>query len=98
MISILQEQPEAVLRPYWARHWACAVDVMELLSTEAAFQPGGLESLASDTTDKTFRHLKHGLLKLINEQYRPGGQYIPLCDIGLLQLVPQTVLSDVEQK
>ena len=89
MISILQDLPEAVLRSYWARHWACAVDVMELLSTEAALLPGEVESLAVEASDKRFSDLKYGLVKLINEQYRPGGQYyIPVCDMRLPQLAP----------
>ena len=29
-------QPDEVRRSYWVRHWACAVDVLELLVVEFA--------------------------------------------------------------
>ena len=84
LTSILQEQPEAVLRPYWARHWACAVDVMELLSTEAALVSGGGDQggeascedqveIAREDYEQTFGSAEDRLVQLISEQYRPGG-------------------------
>ena len=33
MLKLVRSQPAATLQQYWARHWACAVDVMELLAT-----------------------------------------------------------------
>ena len=92
MTSILREQPEAVRRTYWARHWACAVDVMELVSTEAASAPGGDQGgLASEGAEKVFDpdellHWHRQLVQIINEQYMPGGQYKPVCDIRCFQL------------
>ena len=49
MLTLVRSQPAATLQQYWARHWACAVDVMELLATifsagqaaEGEGQPGG---------------------------------------------------------
>ena len=34
---MIDNQPEAVRRSHWARHWACAVDVLQLLAAESAF-------------------------------------------------------------
>ena len=75
LISILRDQPEAVLRSYWARHWACAVDVLELLSTEAALRPDGDLHGSSESAEKAFGSVKGELVLLISEQYKPGGQY-----------------------
>ena len=49
MLQLISSQPAATLNRYWARHWACAVDMMELLVTcspadqaaEWDGQPGG---------------------------------------------------------
>ena len=78
LTSILREQPEAVRSSYWARHWACAVDVMELLSTEAALlMSGGGDQggISSEEAEQIFGSAEGQLVQLINEQYRPGGQY-----------------------
>ena len=77
MASILRDQPEAVLRSHWARHWACAVDVMELLSTEAALTPNWEQDVAGEAEETAFGTVKGLLVPLISEKYRPGGQYIP---------------------
>ena len=78
MISILRDQPEAVRCSHWARHWACSVDVLELLSTEAALLPGGYCGVANRAAEETFGPAKGVLVQLISEQYKPGGQYIPV--------------------
>ena len=70
-----------MLCSYWARHWACAVDVLELLSTEAACTVGGDQGITGLSPNDTFGRLKGVLLKLISVQYRPGGQYRPLLNI-----------------
>ena len=78
MASILRDQPEAVLRSHWARHWACAVDVLELLSTEAALLPSGdTGDAAGAETELTFGDVTEVLVVLISEQYASGGLYMP---------------------
>ena len=65
-----------MLRSYWARHWACAVDVMEMLSIEAAFCPSREQDVAgAEVAEKAFGTVKALLVQLISEQYIPGGQY-----------------------
>ena len=34
LLSLLQGQPKAMQQSHWARHWACAVDIFELLTTD----------------------------------------------------------------
>lgn len=77
LISILLDQPEAMRRLYWARHWACGVDVLELLSKEAALLPGGeSEGVASDAAKEAFGKVKGALVELMNEQCSiSGGLY-----------------------
>ena len=65
-------------RSHWARHWACAIDVLELLSTEAALLPSGYCGVANGFAEEAFDSFKGVLLQLISEQYKPGGQHIPV--------------------
>ena len=79
LLRMISLQPEAVRRSYWARHWACAIDVMELLAAEAAFTHSvdgliaGGEPLKG-IMDSMNVKLKDFVLKLMGDQYRPGEQ------------------------
>ena len=81
LFSMLSLQPEAVRRSYWARHWACAVDVLELLAAESASarkegRPvviGGREDIM-DNMKVTNTALKYIIVKLMTEQYIPSKQ------------------------
>ena len=76
---MLNIQPEAVRLSHWARHLACAIDVMELLTTEAAFShkdgrlavEGELEGIMDSMNVK----LKDFVLKLTGDRYRPSGKH-----------------------
>ena len=111
LLTILRDQPEAVLRSYWARHWACAVDVLEMMTvTEAKRVSGvdrndevmtGAEATRAPEADrdkeKMFGAIKHMLVQLISEQYRPGGQYREVHDRhDLLVLHTRYFRSSVE--
>lgn len=64
-------QPGAVRLSYWARHWACAVDVLELLVTESSTlgRPVAEGEVVMKAMDVM---LKDSVVKLMGEQYRPG--------------------------
>ena len=36
LLNLLHGQPMAIKKSHWARHWACAVDIFELLTTNVA--------------------------------------------------------------
>ena len=69
-------QPEAVRRSHWARHWACAIDVLELLAAESAFTHvvGSLfvEEGKVPVMDYLNSTLKDFVFQLMCDQYRPG--------------------------
>ena len=47
LLSIINNQPESVRRSYCARHWACFVDVLEVLAAESAL-PHAVGSLVAE--------------------------------------------------
>ena len=69
LLILMDRQPEAVRRSYWARHWACAIDVLELLAVESDFthDVGNLEHDNVSLMEFAF--------KLMVEQYRPGEEW-----------------------
>ena len=81
---MLSLQPEPVRRSHWARHLACAVDVLELLAAEFAFthdegRPastvGGQEDIMENLMDTNIA-LKDIIVKLMTAQYKPGEQFM----------------------
>ena len=66
LLIVISRQPEAVRRSFWARHWACAIDVLELLATESALIHD-VSRLGHDNV-----RLLEFAFKLMEEQYRPG--------------------------
>ena len=82
LLNMIILQPEAVQWSHWARHWACAVDVLELLAAESAFTRAtariveeGDRELVMGVMDDTDVKLKDAVFKLMDDQYRPGEQY-----------------------
>ena len=89
---MMSRQPEAVLRSYWARHWACAVDVLELLAVESAFShtvvgrhvaEGGREDFwenfwHSTDADDVNAMLRDYVVKLMDSLHSPGELHIRL--------------------
>ena len=73
-------QPEAVRKSYWARHWACAVDVLELLAAESAFTHDVNHVVLAEGAEPNVGTvnvmLKDFVFKLMGDQeYWPGEQY-----------------------
>ena len=73
MLSLISFQPEVVRRSYWARHWACAVDVLELLAAKSAFTRAGGRLVAEvEGEDIIDVALKDYVLELMGTWYWPG--------------------------
>ena len=79
LLNLVSLQPEAVRQSHWARHWACAVDVLELLAVESAFTRAagriaeeGDRELVMGVIDDTDIKLKDTAFKLMVDSYRPG--------------------------
>ena len=78
LINMISLQPEAVRRSFWARHWACAIDVLELLAAESAFtspEEGG----RADVKENGNEALADIVFELMSSQYRPGERYTSAC-------------------
>ena len=76
LLTMIGLQPDAVRRSHWARHWACAVNVLELLAAESAFTYSGGRLVAEGAGEvmmyETNITLKDNVVKLMGDQYRPG--------------------------
>ena len=91
LFSLLSLQPEAVRRSHWARHWACAVDVLELLAAESCYTSGNASAVIrdeghpastggrEDNLTATNAALKDIIVKLMAVQYVSGKQYVLAC-------------------
>ena len=60
LLTMIDVQPDAVRQSYWARHWACAIDMLELLAAESAYTHAGgrllrRESVRTSCTKRTTR-------------------------------------------
>ena len=71
-------QPDEVRRSYWVRHWACAVDVLELLVVEfAATHVEGRHVVAAECDQESMLFkmnvmLKDTVYRLMGDQCVPG--------------------------
>ena len=76
---MIVHQPEAVRRSHWARHWACAIDVLMLLAAESAFTHvvGRIFSTGGSVpvVDNVNSTLKDMVFQLMGDKYRPGERY-----------------------
>ena len=66
LLIVISRQPEAVRQSHWARHWACAIDVLELLAAESVFTHD-VHRLGCHNAK-----LMELVFKLMEDQYRPG--------------------------
>ena len=64
---------------YWARHFACALDLFEIMT--AAFQHGQITTeggaMCSDSNMLLFPVMKKALCELMSQELRPGERQAP---------------------
>ena len=79
LLGIIAYQHVGVRRSHWARHWACAMDVLELIAAESAAD----DALVAGCLDVTVAReiiadivanelLKEYVVQLTAHQYNPG--------------------------
>ena len=89
LLNIISHQPEAARRSHWARHWVCAIDVMELLAAESALTHDVGKLVARGDREGTMDNinvtLKRDCLELMGDHYRPGEQWA-VHDIQLMHI------------
>ena len=72
LLVLIHKQEATVLRTHWARHFACALDVFDLLTAEFLRAGVAEAALGPPGTAAGFTFVKQKLSELMSDRHRSG--------------------------
>ena len=76
-LARISRQSSGAPPAYWARHFACALDMLEIITS--AFHHGQITTaMSSESSSLLFPVVKQAICEFMSQEHRPGERRAPI--------------------